>query len=245
MSTTTLVLRSEWTKLTTLVSQWSAPLVSVVLSVGITLLVNVNYSDDGSLTEDKGVGIFYGFNFGQVPLACLGILLIGQEFNSGTIRASLTAVPRRGRLYAAKALLGAGLGLLVGLLTTGGSMLAVAATTGLDLSAPGMLRTAVAGVLYCPMLVLICFGITACFRNLSAALGLLTPLVFFGTTALAAIPGVRVAAQYLPDRAGQYAWKQQPDPHIAFGHWTGLLLMAAWTVLLLWLGHRSLTRKDV
>ncbi|GAA1152705.1 ABC-type transport system involved in multi-copper enzyme maturation permease subunit [Kitasatospora gansuensis] len=243
--TTTTVLRSEWTKLTTLRSQWFTPLLAVLISVGITLAVNLAYAQDTSLTEDPSVGLFYGFNFGQVALACFGILLMGQEYNSGTVRGSLTAVPRRGLLYGGKLLVGSGVGLLAGLLITGGSLLAVDRALGVDLTAPGTVRSLTAGVLYCPLLVLICLGVTSMLRNLTAAMGLLTPTVFLGTIMLSAIPGVRDVAQFLPDRAGQYAFRQQPDPNIWYGHWTGLLIMAAWAALAVWGGWRSLSRKDV
>ncbi|MFJ9517475.1 ABC transporter permease [Kitasatospora sp. NPDC101801] len=243
--TTTTVLRSEWTKLTTLRSQWFTPLLAVLLSVGITLAVNLAYAQDTSLTEDPSIGVFYGFNFGQVALACFGILLMGQEYNSGTIRSSLTAVPRRGLLYGGKLLVGSGVGLLAGLLVTGGSLLAVDSTLGVDLTAPGTVRSLIAGVLYCPLLVLICLGVTSMLRNLTAAMGLLTPTVFLGTIMLSAIPGVRDVAQFLPDRAGQYALRQQPDPNVWYGHWTGLLIMAAWAALAVWGGWRSVSRKDV
>ncbi|WP_457031503.1 ABC transporter permease [Kitasatospora sp. P5_F3] len=244
--TTVTVLRSEWTKFTTLRSQWFTPLLSVLLSVGLTLAVHLAYGDiDPSLTEDPTIGIYYGFNFGQVPLACFGVLLLGQEYNSGTVRSSLTAVPRRGLLYGGKLLLGTGVGLLVGLVGTAGSLLAVDDVIGVDFGAPGMVRSIVVGVLYCPLLVLFCLGVTAMLRNLTAAMGLLAPMVFLGTVMLAAIPGVRAVAQFLPDRAGQYAFRLEADPDVWFGHWTGLLIMAAWAALALYGGWRSLSRKDV
>ncbi|BFV56158.1 ABC transporter permease subunit [Kitasatospora sp. CMC57] len=245
--TTTAVFRSEWTKFTTLRSQWFTPLLAVLLSVGITLAVNKAYAADTSLHEDPSVGLYYGLNFGQVALACFGVLLLGQEYDSGTVRASLTAVPRRGRLYLGKLLLGGGVGLLAGLLITAGSALSMNATDAwnFDLAEPGTVRSLAAGVLYCPLLVLLCLGLTAVLRNLTAAMGLITPMVFLGTTALSAIPGVRLAGQFLPDRAGQYAFRFQGDPNIWFGHWTGLLIMATWTALALYGGWRSLSRKDV
>ncbi|TMR15476.1 hypothetical protein ETD86_27260 [Nonomuraea turkmeniaca] len=49
--------------------------------------------------------------FGQLIIGVLGVLSITSEYATGTIRASLAAVPRRGRLFAAKAV-------VVGLVTT-------------------------------------------------------------------------------------------------------------------------------
>ncbi|WP_354643174.1 hypothetical protein [Kitasatospora camelliae] len=238
-------LHAEWTKFATLRSQWTTPLIALALSVGGTAAVQAAYgTEDHSLIDDPSVGIFYGLNFGQVALACFGILLFGQEYASGTIRGSLAAVPDRARLYAAKLALGAGVGLLVGVLTTAGSFLASAHTENLGLGSPEALRAMVAGVLYHPLLIVICLGATAVLRNLTAAMGLITPTVFLGTPLLSAVPGVRELVQFLPDRAGQHALRYQPEAGFHFGHWTGLLVMALWAALATWAGLRSLRRHD-
>ncbi|MFJ6381496.1 hypothetical protein ACIQI7_16075 [Kitasatospora sp. NPDC092039] len=245
MSTMADALRAERVKFTTLPSQWAAPVVALVLTVGVTAAVNAAYgTKDHTVGEDPAGGIFYGLLFGHVAVACLGILLIGQEFNTRMIGTSLTAVPRRGRLYGAKLALGAGLGLLLGLASTVGSFLAVGTTVGLDLSTPGLTRSFLAGVLYHPMMVLLCLGLTAVLGNFSAALGLLTPMVFLGTTWLAAVPGVRELGQFLPDRAGLYATRTQPEAGIHYGHWTGLLIMALWTALAAYGGLRAMRRYE-
>ncbi|MFF1796282.1 hypothetical protein ACFVXQ_19020 [Kitasatospora sp. NPDC058263] len=244
--TTAAVLRSERLKFTTLRSQWSTPLVALALTVGITAAVNAAYGQvDHTPDEDPSIGIYYGLQFGHVAVACVGVLLIGQEFNTRMIAASLTAVPRRGRLYGAKLALGAGLGLLLGLVSTAGSFLATAATVGVDLTVPGTGRSFLAGVLYHPLLIVLCLGLTAVLRNLSAALGLLTPMLFLGTTVLTAIPGVREAAQFLPDRAGFHAMRTQADPTVHYGHWTGLLIMALWAAAAACAGLRSVRRDAV
>ncbi|MFI2606727.1 hypothetical protein [Kitasatospora sp. NPDC018619] len=245
MSAMTDALRAERVKFTTLPSQWAAPLVALALTVGVTAAVNAAYgTKDHTPGEDPAGGIFYGLLFGHVAVACFGILLIGQEFNTRMIGTSLTAVPRRGRLYGAKLALGAGLGLLLGLASTAGSFLAAGSTVGLDLATPGLARSFLAGVLYHPMMVLLCLGLTAMLGNFSAALGLLTPMVFLGTTWLAAIPGVRELGQFLPDRAGLYATRTLPEPGVHYGHWAGLLIMALWTALAVYGGWRALGRYE-
>ncbi|WP_031065083.1 ABC transporter permease [Streptomyces sp. NRRL WC-3742] len=246
MRPTAAALRAERIKFTTLPSQWAAPPVALVLTVGITAAVNAAYGHaDQSLLRDQGLALYYGLLFGHVAVACLGVLLIGQEFNTGMIATSLTAVPRRTRLYGAKLALGATLGLLLGLATATGCFLAVAGTTGLDLSTPGLTRAFLAGALYHPLLVLLCLGLTTMLGNFSAALGLIAPMVFLGTTWLAAIPGVREIGQFLPDRAGLYATHLQTDPDIHYGHWTGLLIMALWTAAAVYGGLRAIRRREV
>ncbi|MFI5643647.1 hypothetical protein [Kitasatospora sp. NPDC051705] len=238
-------LRAERIKFTTLPSQWAAPLVALALTVGITTAVNAAYgTKDHTPGEDPAGGIYYGLLFGHVAVACTGILLIGQEFNTRMIGTSLAAVPLRRRLYGAKLALGAAVGLLLGLLSTAGSFLVVGATVGLDLSTPGLARSFLAGVLYHPLLVLLCLGLTAMLGNFSAALGVLTPMLFLGTTWLAAIPGVRAVGQFLPDRAGLYATRTQAEAGVHYGHWTGLLIMALWTAAATYGGLRALRRFE-
>ncbi|MFD0349982.1 hypothetical protein ACFQ0M_36085 [Kitasatospora aburaviensis] len=97
MTSALAVLRSERVKFTTLRSQWITPLVAVALTVGITTLVNLAYGQvDHTPGEDPAGGIYYGLLFGHVAVACIGVLLLGQEFNTRMIGVSLTAVPGAG-----------------------------------------------------------------------------------------------------------------------------------------------------
>ncbi|MET8540892.1 ABC transporter permease [Kitasatospora sp. NPDC004799] len=235
--------RAERIKLTTLRSLWIPPLVALALTAGVTTAIGASLGDkDDSLTVDPGVGVFYGLNFGQAALICFGILLIGQEFNTRMIDASLTAVPRRGRLYGAKLALGALVGLTVGALATAGAFAGYAATAPGGWDGPAFVRAAVAGVLYQTLLVVLCLGTTALLGNLTAAMGLLVPSLFLLSPLLSGVPGVRRVVQFLPDRAGQYALRYADDPQVGYGHWTGLLIMALWTALAAYGGLRALRR---
>lgn len=238
-------LRAERIKLTTLRSLWLPPLLAVLLTAGVTTAVGAVLRDaDHHLTDDPGVGIFYGLNFGQAALVPFGVLLIGQEFNTRMLDASLTAVPRRRRLYGAKLALGALVGLGAGVLGTAGAFAGYAATVPADWHGPAFARAATAGVLYPALLVVFCLGVTARLGNLTAAMGLLTPTVFLLSPLLAGVPGARDAVQFLPDRAGQYAMRYTDDPRTTYGHWTGLLIMALWTALAAYGGLRALQRTS-
>ncbi|WP_316524776.1 hypothetical protein [Kitasatospora brasiliensis] len=236
-------LRAERIKLTTLRSLWITPLLSLVLTAGGTTAVGAALSGkEHNITDDPGVGVFYGLNFGQAALICFAILLIGQEFDTRMIDVSLTAVPRRGRLYGAKLALGALVGLAVGTIGTAGAFAGYAVTVPADWDGPAFARSAVAGVLYQTMLVVLCLGTTALLGNLTVAMGLLVPSFFLLTPLLSGVPGVRVVVQFLPDRAGQYALRYADDPKVVYGHWTGLLIMALWTALAAYGGLRALRR---
>ncbi|MFE4394081.1 MULTISPECIES: hypothetical protein [Streptomycetaceae] len=237
------VLRAERIKLTTLRSLWITPLLALLLTAGVTTAIGAAIGGkDHSITDDPSIGVFYGLNFGQAALACFGILLIGQEFNTRMINVSLTAVPRRNRLYGAKLALGALVGLAVGAVGTAGAFAGYAATAPGTWDGPALLRSAVAGVLYQALLVVLCLGATALLGNLTAAMGLLVPTVFLLSPLLGGVPGVRRVVQFLPDRAGQYALRYADDPQVAYGHWTGLLIMALWTALAAYGGLRALRR---
>ncbi|GAA1389045.1 hypothetical protein GCM10009639_16260 [Kitasatospora putterlickiae] len=236
-------LRAERIKFTTLRSLWITPLVALLLTVGLgTAVAAVVGGRDDSFTEDPGLGVHYGLNFGQAALVCFAVLLVGQEFSTRVIGVSLTAVPHRGRLYGAKLALGAAVALAVGLLGTVGSFTGYAAFVPDGWDGPALARSATAGVLYPVLLVVFCLGLTAALRNLTAAMGLLLPGVFLLSPLLSGVPGVRHAAQFLPDRAGQYALRYADDPQVAYGHWTGLLIMAGWTAAAAYGGLRGLRR---
>ncbi|MER7581433.1 ABC transporter permease [Kitasatospora sp. NPDC097691] len=238
--------RAERIKLTTLRSLWLTPLLAVLLTAGVTTAVGAALGGkDHNITDDPSVGVFYGLNFGQVALTCFGILLIGQELNTRMIDVSLTAVPRRGRLYGAKLALGALVGLAVGAIGTAGAFAGYAATVPGAWDGPALVRSAVAGVLYQALLVVFCLGATALLGNLTAAMGLLVPTVFLLSPLLGGLPGIRRVTRFLPDRAGQYAMRYVDDPQAGYGHWTGLLIMALWTALAVYGGLLALRRRPV
>ncbi|MFD8702029.1 hypothetical protein ACFV1W_05280 [Kitasatospora sp. NPDC059648] len=244
MSPGSQALRAERIKLTTLRSLWATPLLAALLTAGITTAVGAALGDrDHNLTDDPGVGIFYGLNFGQAALVAFGVLLVGQEFNTRMIDVSRTAVPRLGRLYGAKLALAALIGLGAGAVGTAGAYAGYAATVPADWHGPAFARAATAGVLYPAFLVVFCLGMTAVFGNLSAAMGLLTPTVFLFSPLLGGVPALREVFQFLPDRAGQYALRYADDSQLAYGHWTGLAIMALWTALAAYGGLRAMRRR--
>ncbi|MGW2371222.1 hypothetical protein [Kitasatospora sp. NPDC001683] len=244
MSVLSRAFHAERIKLSTLRSLWVPPLLAVLLTAGATTAVGAALGRaDHSITDDPGVGVFYGLNFGQAALVAFGVLLIGQEFNTRMIDVSLAAVPRPGRLYGAKLALGALIGLGAGAAGTAGAYTGYAATVPADWHGPAFARAATAGVLYPAFLVVFCLGVTALLGNLTAAMGLLTPTVFLLSPLLAGVPGLREVFQFLPDRAGQYALRYVDDPQLAYGHWTGLAIMAFWTALAAYGGLRAMRRR--
>ncbi|UBU11981.1 hypothetical protein [Nonomuraea gerenzanensis] len=103
-------LRAEWTKFASIRATMVLSLVTVAVSGAFGWLFgNAAATEYAELTArerldfqplDMGMrGVFIA----QLLLAALGVLIVSSEYGSGTMRASLSAVGRRGRLLAAKA----------------------------------------------------------------------------------------------------------------------------------------------
>lgn len=98
------VLRSEWSKLWSLRSTWYSLAAVVVLTVGIGLAVGATFTDGGGDGPQDPVEVtLLGLNFGLLILPVLGILTTAGEWSTGTVRATMAAVPRRLPVLWAKA----------------------------------------------------------------------------------------------------------------------------------------------
>ena len=97
---------SEWTKIRTLRSTFFTLAATVVFVVGLGALISyegsVHYTAQDGLWDPTSISLS-GLVIGQLTIAVLGVLAITGEYSTGMVRTSLAAVPRRGRLLAAKA----------------------------------------------------------------------------------------------------------------------------------------------
>ncbi len=106
------VLRSEWTKLTTLRSTWILLGFLAVLMVTVSGLIGWRASDDpnaGYTPTLAAARAFLSVDIASLIVGVFGILLMTGEYGSGAIRSTLAAVPRRLPVLAAKALAFVGL----------------------------------------------------------------------------------------------------------------------------------------
>ena len=97
-------IRSEWIKLRTLRSTWVTAVITLFMTTGIGTLATVITSNPKYFGSGSWKMAILGASFGQIVVAVLGALVITGEYSSGQIRSSLAAVPRRSRLFWAKAL---------------------------------------------------------------------------------------------------------------------------------------------
>jgi len=101
-------LHAEWTKLRTLPSTWWLLAATVILTVAVgaaaasSLTVKVCPTPE-ACHEDTVKLSLTGVWLGQSTCLVLGVLSMGSEYGTGTIRTSLTAMPVRWRALASKA----------------------------------------------------------------------------------------------------------------------------------------------
>ncbi|TXS10603.1 ABC transporter permease [Streptomyces sp. wa22] len=242
---TTAVLRSEWIKIRSVrsVSFSLMAVFAVTLAVTVLTSATVGQAEAGSADHEPLFSAFYALNFGQIAAISFGATAISSEFTNGALRISLTAVPRRGLLYAAKVSVVGGLALAVGLITSFATLLAGQMFMGeyaIGLGDTGALRAAFGGGVYLTLIALFAAGLTTLLRSAVAALSVLIPFLLIVSFVVGDVAGG--AAQYLPDQAGQLVLHQNPDGDL--GPWTGLTVTAAWAALALGAGWWSLRTRD-
>src|SRR5215207_6751998 len=105
------LMAAEWTKARTLRSTFWTLLATVIVSVGPAYLFGLSFRNalpsmpaDRRESFDPLFATFYSLMLGQLALVVFAVLLVGSEHSSGTIRASLLAMPRRGLYFTGKLL---------------------------------------------------------------------------------------------------------------------------------------------
>jgi ABC-2 type transport system permease protein len=118
-------IRSEFTKLRSVRSTYWTIAAMVIVSVGFAAIAGFAIANNlhnnpvnkaGMDATQASLGGF--FELGQLIIAVLGALTITSEYSTGMIRTSLTAMPRRGTIYAAKLLVFGTVTLVVSLITS-------------------------------------------------------------------------------------------------------------------------------
>lgn len=251
----TAVLAAEWIKIRTVRSTAWALALTFVISVGLSYLIGRSFRASDFAREegfDPLFATFYSLTLGQLALVVFGVLAVSGEYTSGTIRAALAAVPRRGLFYGGKVLVvglaAAGVSLLTVPITfrTGQAALGLYATS---LGAPGAAQAVVGAVLYLPLICLFAVGTAAMLRSPVRSLAVLLPLLFLGSQGLGNVPKVKIVTQYLPDQAGMVIMHiagPPGDPRFGrdYGAWTGLGILAVWTTAALIGGYLVLRHRD-
>jgi hypothetical protein len=249
------VVWAEWTKARTVRSTWWSLVTTAAVCVGLGVLIGSQISAAGPgrrVRVDSAEISFYPLLLGQIALVVFGVLVAGAEYTTGTIRASLAAVPRRGAFLAAKAVVAGGIAAALAVVVAFGTFLATqwsAGEYGASLGDPGVVRAVLGAALYLTAMCLFALGVAVVLRSSALALGILIPLLFLNSQGLSSLPAIRSVTQYLPDQAGAALMRVDYTDafflgRVDFGLAGAVGVLLAWVGAALVGGYVSLRRRD-
>jgi ABC-2 type transport system permease protein len=191
---------------------------------------------------------------GQLVIVVLGTLCITSEYSTGMIRTSLTVMPRRPVLYAAKAAVFAAIALVVAFVTSFaaffiGQALLLSTHAAATLSQPNVLRAVIVAALYVALCGLFSFGLGAILRSTAGAMAAAYGLLFLVPQLAKALPSTWYAdvVRWLPGGdvvnaiTSTRASSLSPD---MFPAWGEFAVFGAYTAAVLVVGAVLFRRRD-
>lgn len=244
---------AEWVKLRTVRPTWWVLFGFAAVAIGLGYLIGetIGRPVDRSDTDfDPLMVPFFGLLVAQMLLISFAIVAVGGEYSHGTIRTSLTAVPRRGRFYAAKM---AVIGLFVAAAALVVEVAAFAVTQwrlgdrAADLDGEAI-EALLGGWIHLTLLSLFAAGVAAMLRSAVVTLSVLLPILFLSSQGLGNLPAIKPVAQYLPDQVGMVVMHMTRPGDEQFGRdygaWTGIGILVLWTAASLVGGWLVMRRRD-
>jgi ABC-type transport system involved in multi-copper enzyme maturation permease subunit len=246
-------LRSELTKIRTVRSTYW----TLVALIAITVIIGASTC---AVTGPGQVGPGYdptylsldGLILGQLIIAVLGVLTITSEYSTGMIRTSLTAQPRRGTVFAAKAAAFAIVALSAGLAASFtsfwlGQAILARRDLGTSLSQSHVLRAVIGAGLFLAVSGWLGLGLGAVFRYTAGAITAAITVLFMSLTLEAFLPGTLQTAldKWIPLNAGSQVWSTV-SVHSAhqFSPWAGFAVFTAYAAAALAAGLVLFLRRD-
>ena len=249
-------LRSEFTKIKSTRSTYWTLLALVVVCVGIGALTCA-----GTASHPQGVSptnfdatqqSLAGLYVGQLVIAVLGALTITSEYSTGMIRTTLSVQPRRGVVFAAKALVFAAVTLVTGLIASFGSFFvgqAILSSHHLSatLGEPNVLRAVIGGALFLTACGMLAYGLGAILRHTAAAISAAIGLLFVLTVLVQFLPHTwqNNVDKWMPALAGSQIWttKATGGPDL-FSAWPGFAVLAGYAAVAIIAGLVCFRTRD-
>jgi len=254
-------LHAEWTKLRTVSGPAWLLLGAAVLTIAVSAAAEGATHCPQNLTcpVDTTKLSLTGVQFGQAVVAILAVLAFANEYSTGMIRITLAAMPRRHTVFAAKAILIAGLVLVSGTVAVFGSVLAghlilpghgFSTARGFQpvwLSYGPTLRAACGSVLYLALIALLSLGVAVIVRDSAVAIGTVLALLYLFPIVLAFIGNEHWQhrlERWTPTIAGLTIQDTVSVRSLAITPWAGLGVLALWAAAALLAGGVTLRLRD-
>lgn len=252
---------SEWIKIRSLRSTWITSAIAIVTSVLIGAGLTIGMGKIAEYADTARYSLIAGTTLGQIVVAVLAALMITGEYSSGQIRSSLAAVPHRGRLLWAKALVISFVAFLLGSLST---LLSWAISAPFLGEHAGSLTDAHylgffwgSGLAYAGI-ALMTLGLGFLLRSTAGSLTVVTVLLFvieiplglmamkweWATKIIGLLPG-RVAGAVTDPFQLTQTWGSQAGGATSFlEHSHAILVFAAWALIPMLIGWPVFSRRD-
>jgi ABC-2 type transport system permease protein len=251
----TRALHAEWTKQRTLPGTlWLLAAAAVLtIAVSVAAVAATTCRPGAACPVDTAKLSLTGVQVGQAIVAILAVQAVGGEYSSGMIRTTLSAIPRRSTVLAAKGATVAVPVLATAAVAVLGSLLATRlllpgrGLPAMSLSDGAVLRAAAGSVLYLALIALLSLGLAAAVRDTGAAIGLVLGLLYlFPILAEAAANPhwQRRLEQIAPMNAGLEIQATRNLHSLPISPCGGLGVLAAWTAAALLAGGLRLRLRD-
>lgn len=257
------VVLSEWTKFRSLRSTRYTLLVGVGSTIAFAIipaLINAHrwstMSIQDKVTFNPLETSLIGVGTAQLAIGVLGVLMITNEYSTGMIRATFTAVPKRLPVLWAKVGVFGAITLILSVPAMFIAFFSAQAILSghtlfgreiaLSISDPGVARVVTGGALYLTLAGLFGLGLGAILRNTAGGIATFAAVLFVIPPLLDLLPTSwnDAVSPYLPSNAGQ-AIMQFGDTSHTLGPWTGLGLFAGYTAATIAAAAVLLWRRDV
>jgi ABC-2 type transport system permease protein len=250
------VVRSEFTKIRSVRSTYWTLLVLVVVTVGFGALASYGATrghhphGPGFDATQQSLG---GLYISQLVIGVLGVLVISSEYSTGMIRTTLTTLPRRGLMIAAKAVVFAVVAFVTGLITCFASFFLGQAIMSSDhisasLSQPNVLRAVIGGALFLTACGLLAFGLGLLLRHTAGAITTVVGLLFLLTILVNFLPSTWQdhIDKWMPAMAGTQIWTTVPSQGqpAVFAPWTGFAVLCGYAAIALIAGLILFRKRD-
>ena len=210
-------LRSEFTKIRSVRSTYWTVLALLVISIGIGAAItggiaahwNQTSPADRATFDATSTSLAGLYFLGELVMVVLGAMTITSEYSTGTIRTSLTAMPRRGVFYLAKAAVIGAVILVLAVIAAFaafwlGQALLASTHHNATLSQPNVLRAVIGAALFVTLCGLLAFAIGTMIRHTAGAITIMVAVLFVIPILVNLLPDSWHAdvVRWLPSSAG-------------------------------------------
>jgi ABC-2 type transport system permease protein len=252
-------LHAEWTKLRTVAGTPCLLLTAIAATVALSAAAAAAAKcPAGACSQDPAKVSLTGIDLGQAVIAIVAVLAISGEYSTGMIRVTLTAMPRRTAVLAAKAAILSSVVLAAGTVAVLGSLLAgrlllpgngftpAHGYPAMSLTDGPVLRATVGSILYLALIALLSLGSATIVRDSAVAIGVILALLYlFPIIAqLADQNWQRHLQQIGPMTAGLEIQATTGLHSLPISPWAGLGVLAAWAAAALIAGGLLLCLRD-